>query len=108
MSFDWNFGEEYELEVKRIVKQVLSMYEKGLPLENIAEECNLTIGKVNFMIEKFEEGRTESRKEGRTEGIKDIALNMYKKGYPLDNIAEICNLTIEEVNNIIKDFEDLV
>ena len=46
----------------------------------------------------------ECRKEER----KDIALSMYKKGFTLENIAEICNLTIEEVNDIIKDFEDLV
>lgn len=44
-----------------------------------------------------EEGRKEGRKEGREEGHQDIARNMYRRHTPLEEIAEICEVSVEQV-----------
>ncbi|MBR3660686.1 MAG: hypothetical protein IKN63_02150 [Bacilli bacterium] len=52
-----------------------------------------------------EEVRDEVREEVLAEGIEqnriEMIMNMYKKGWTLEHIADGCNLTIEEVEKII-------
>ena len=44
------------------------------------------------------EGLAEGRAEGRAEEKLENARRMKSKGYPLDDIADITGLTIEEIN----------
>ena len=43
------------------------------------------------------EGRKEGRKEGLEEGMEKVALNMLKSGLPVEQIANLTELTQEEV-----------
>ena len=49
------------------------------------------------------EGIKEGKKEGREETIKEIAITMQKEGNSLEFISKIVKLSIEEVNQIIKE-----
>jgi len=75
------------------VEQKLSVLENeyGIPTkEDIRKEvkfmCNLSQG---------------IREAGRAEGITEIFLNMYKKGYTLEQIADIADKTEDEIKSII-------
>ena len=50
------------------------------------------------------EGRLEGREEGRAEGIKEglirTALRMKEKGLPLEDIADVTGLPLEELKNL--------
>ena len=70
-----------------------------------------------FMWEIKEEGREEGRAEGRAEGLQEgrtegqaLALsnvkkikNLFKENTPVEEIAEITELGIEQVQEIIED-----
>lgn len=47
-----------------------------------------------------EEGRIEGREEGREEGKREMVLRCLAKGYPLEMIADISGMTIEEIRRI--------
>ncbi len=75
---------------------VVAMYGKELSemssyISEVAEE----------RAEAREEGREEGRKEGRKEIEKRIVLNMCSKGYNAEIIAELCEVDLKTVNNII-------
>ena len=54
------------------------------------------------MCKAIEEMREETKKMNSAE----IALNMLKKGrYPFDEIAECCNLTVEEVKELAEEYD---
>ena len=66
-----------------------------------------------IIIEKIVEGRNDfysakntAREEGKEEGEKnksiEIAKNMLKKGYKIEDISELSGLTIEEIKNLDK------
>ena len=48
-----------------------------------------------------EEGFAEGRAEGRAEGEKNMALNLYKLGIPIDMIAKGANVSADTVKNWI-------
>ena len=43
------------------------------------------------------EGRIEGKEEGRIEATKTVALNMLRKNLPVEQVAELTSLPIEEV-----------
>ncbi len=55
--------------------------------EDVSAMCNLSQG---------------IREKGRAEGEEKIILNMHRKGYTLEQIAECAEKTIEEVKTVIK------
>lgn len=71
--------------------------------EDVSEMCNLGQG-------VFEAGEARGEARGITQGIEKgvaqenvrIILNMYQKGYSLDQIADITDKTIEEIETIIE------
>ena len=83
-------------------------------LEQVASQANLTEDErvrleeewknyndfFNTMDFAKEEGRTEGRAEGREEEKLENAKRMKTKGYPLEEIADITDLTIEEIENL--------
>lgn len=49
-----------------------------------------------------EEGHEEGRAEGHTEAQIEIARNLKKIGIPLKDIANSCNLSVEEIKKYLK------
>jgi len=87
-----------KLDVQKKLNIINSEYE--VPIEtNIRKEvdsmCNLGQG-------IREQGWIEGRIEGRREGAAEIIMNMYQKGFSLEQIADIVNRTTEEVSKIIE------
>ena len=67
--------------------------------EEVSIMCNLSEG-VEEM--GYARGEAAGKIEGRTEGKAEIILNMYKKGYSLDQIIDVTDMTAEEIKAIIK------
>ena len=67
--------------------------------EDVRVMCNLSLG-----IEERAEARGEARGEARAEkrNNEKVVMNMYKKGYTTEQIAEIVELGEEEIEDIIK------
>lgn len=67
--------------------------------EDVSVMCNLSLG-----IEERAEARGEARGEARAEkrNNEKVVMNMYKKGYAIEQIAEIVELDEEEIEDIIK------
>lgn len=59
--------------------------------EDVSVMCNLSLG-----IEERAEARGENKKSEK------VVMNMYKKGYTTEQIAEIVELDEEEIEDIIK------
>ena len=47
-----------------------------------------------------EEGRIEGKKEGKEEGRKEFALKLLAHNFPLDEIANLTDLSIEEIKKL--------
>ena len=74
--------------------------------EFLKEEGTTFQDKLNFEKSKsFNNGEEIGLKEGEKKGILKTAKNMLKKKYPIQDIAELTNLTIEEIKNIKIDKE---
>ena len=51
-------------------------------------------------IEGIKEGKIEGIKEGEAKGIEKIASNMLKKGYSVEDVCAITNLSLENAEQI--------
>ena len=77
--------------------------------KDVSEMCNLSQGiREKGRVEGRAEGRAEGRVEGRAEGEEKFILNMHRKGYTLEQIAECAEKTIEEVEAVIKKREPVL
>ena len=76
--------------MKRFVndEEVLNLYDKINDVKYYAKE------------EGKEAGRAEGLATGKKEEKMETAKNMLKKGYSIQDIAEITNLTVDEVSNL--------
>ena len=63
------------------------------------------IAKEEAKAEGREEGRAEGKAEGeekgRWESAKEIALNLYKEKMPVEMIAKVTKLTIQQVKDLV-------
>ena len=50
--------------------------------------------------EALAEGKAEGLDEGKTKGKNEIAINLLKKNYPIEEIAEITGLTEKEIKKL--------
>ena len=68
--------------------------------EDVSVMCNLSLG-----IEERAEARGKARGEtiGENKKSEKVVINMYKKGYATEQIADIVELSEEEVKNIIEE-----
>ena len=74
---------------------------KNIDLENNNRKEVITM--LETMPEKlFADGKKEGIREGKEEGIKEIALNMLKKGISLEDISEYTGFSIEYIQNLIQ------
>ena len=48
----------------------------------------------------LKKGREEGLKEGREEGFKEAIMSMLKAGLPVEKVAEIMEITVEEIREI--------
>ena len=51
--------------------------------------------------EAKEEGKAEGKEKGRWESAKEIALNLYKEKMPVEMIAKVTKLTIQQVKDLV-------
>ena len=51
--------------------------------------------------EAKEEGKAEGEEKGRWESAKEIALNLYKEKMPVEMIAKVTKLTIQQVKELV-------
>ena len=68
--------------------------------------CDVAQRLENRGIEKgikqgIEQGIKQGIEQGIEQGIKKNVMNMHKKDYPLEEIAEITEITVEDVKKII-------
>jgi predicted transposase/invertase (TIGR01784 family) len=52
-------------------------------------------GEAKGRAEGEAKGRAEGEAKGRAEGKTEIALNMFKKGIPIEDIAELTGLSLD-------------
>ena len=69
------------------------------------EEDALKRGEKRGRAKGRAEGKAEGRAEGRAEGEAKAIFAMYKKGYPVEQIADIMDKTVEETVLIIEKME---
>ncbi|MBN2917387.1 MAG: hypothetical protein JTJ26_14975 [Prevotella sp.] len=65
-----------------------------------AEEKGIEKGIEKGRKEGKEEGRIEGKKEGKEEGRKEFALKLLAHNYPLDEIADLTDLSIDEIKKL--------
>ena len=65
-----------------------------------AEEKGIEKGIEKGRKEGKEEGRIEGKKEGKEEGRKEFALKLLAHNFPLDEIANLTDLSIEEIKKL--------
>ena len=94
-----NFVKKIVQEVKKIAGQ-----ENVIPYLTEAEMRELEKEYYSNLYRKegLEEGRKEGRKEGREEKRREMIISFYNNGVTLEIISKSTNLTIEEVEDIIK------
>ena len=57
---------------------------------------------MNQYVERLlAEGKAEGIDEGKTIEKNEIAINLLKKNYPIEEIAEIIGLSEEEIKNLM-------
>ena len=63
-------------------------------------------GREEGRVEGREEGRVEGREEGRVEGREEyreeVVTNMLKKGWTLEEVVELTDLSQEQVETILR------
>ena len=65
-----------------------------------AEEKGIEKGIEKGRKEGKEEGRIEGKKEGKEEGRKEFALKLLAHNFPLDEIADLTDLSIDEIKKL--------
>ena len=57
----------------------------------------------DFLVarEEAKEGKAEGKEKGRWESAKEIALNLYKEKMPVEMIAKVTKLTIQQVKELV-------
>lgn len=81
--------EEWKVEYMTLLMRDQENMEKGMER-----------GRIEGRKEGRREGRREGRKEGQIEGRKQILTNMLKRGMSVEQIAELCAVTEEEVKEV--------
>ena len=66
-------------------------------------EVNRDIYENDLREEGRKEGREEGREEGRVEGRVEIIVAMYKSGLPMQQIASILKMDVEELEKMIEE-----
>ena len=74
-------------------KELRTMCDVAQRLENRGIEKGIKQG--------IEQGIKQGIEQGIEQGIKKNVMNMHKKDYPLEEIAEITEITVEDVKKII-------
>lgn len=79
--------------------------EHDYAFDNVVAMYGKELSEMSSYISEVAEERAEAREEGREEGREEaenrIILNMYNKGYNAEVIAELCDVDINTVNDIL-------
>ncbi|GGP08974.1 hypothetical protein GCM10011346_11170 [Oceanobacillus neutriphilus] len=67
-------------------------------MENLPEEEKDMV--MQLPNSYFERGKEEGVKKGKQEGKQEIALELIARGMPIDQIAEITKLKIEDIEKL--------
>ena len=84
------------------IAMLLDIY--GKLLTPSQRECLDYYYNQDFLVareEAKEEGKAEGKEKGRWESAKEIALNLYKEKMPVEMIAKVTKLTIQQVKDLV-------
>ncbi len=105
-------GDKFMEEVVKEAKEIAGYFDADLylPEEEIVRRDREEAIEEGYK-EGFESGKTAGREEGIKQGIKqgiqqkqnEMIINMYNNNISLKNISDISNLSIDEINKIIKE-----
>lgn len=102
MTYDNHFKNVFSITGKF---QDLRLREHDYAFDDVVAMYGKELSEMSSYISEVAEERAEAREEGREEGRKEIekriVLNMCSKGYNAEIIAELCEVDLKTVNNII-------
>ncbi len=85
------------------LRRFLGIWLKGYTrYKKLDVKTEIDEGGVIMLETVFEETREEGRIEGENKKSKAIAKKLFGKGYPLEDIAEIIELPVEEIQNLLQ------
>ena len=99
--------QEYDIPVERhgIRDEVKIMCNLSEGVEEMGyakgEAAGIAIGEARGKVIGRSEGRLEGRLEGKSEERADIVLKMHKKGYSLEQIMDVTEMSEAEIKAII-------
>lgn len=85
-----------------IIRKINELDGKGEKIMTILEQRELK-GMEKGIVEGMEKGIEKGIVEGIVEGKKMIAINLLRKGFPVEQVAEISELEIEEIMRLRKE-----
>ena len=87
-----------------IIEKEYSIPADGKIREDVSEMCNLSQGILERGEARGEaKGEVRGEARGRVKAEAGFILNMYKKGYTLEQIADVAEKSIDEVKVIIEE-----
>ncbi len=100
-------GTLFSKKMKPGEKQKVIHEEYGIPLESgVGKEADIMCNLSEWIEEDaLKRGEKRGRAKGRAEGRAEVIFAMYKKGYPVEQIADIMDETVEETASVIERME---
>ena len=81
-------------------EEIIKVYRDNLATEQWALEMGEKKGRQIGLEEGIQIGQKRGIQIGREEGMLDAARGMKTKGYPLEDIAQITGLSMEEIQKL--------
>ena len=72
-----------------------------IALATLKSESRYNVGLIEAKEEGFEEGYQQGLEQGFEEWKKKVVLNLYQMGKEIEFIAEVFNISVDEVNKIL-------
>ena len=99
---DRNLLREYLSERETEVEEIMLTLFDQEHVWNIERNNIRAAALAEGRVEGLELGITQGRSEGIWENKTQTVLKMFRRNMPVEDIADICDLSVEEVNDILK------
>ena len=107
MEYSWLIAEvrknkqDKEVEIGSAIDKAITAMPDDFVIKPFLEANSAKV--KGMLLEEYNEAETMElfREEGREEGQKDMALNLYRAGIPVENIAQYAEVSVEQVKKWI-------
>ena len=107
MEYSWLIAEvrknkqDKEVEIGSAIDKAITAMPDDFVIKPFLEANRAEV--KGMLLEEYNEAETMElfREEGREEGQKDMALNLYRAGIPVENIAQYAEVSVEQVKKWI-------